>query len=98
MPLSATTRATSAVISAVPRPRVRNSSVLCSITYSITEAAQVRAGDLQQLERIAQQFPARERFLSELALDPPQASGDLAGPPAQNAAHVDVAGILRGMW
>ena len=47
----------------------------------IYEAAQVRAGDLQQLERIAHQFPTRERFLSELALDPPQASGDLAGAP-----------------
>src|SRR6185436_13039584 len=47
----------------------------------IYEAAQVRAGDLQQLERIAHQFPTREQFLSELALDPPKASGDLAGTP-----------------
>jgi DNA helicase-2/ATP-dependent DNA helicase PcrA len=47
----------------------------------IYAAAQVRAGDLLQLERIAQQFATRERFLSELALDPPQATGDLAGPP-----------------
>jgi DNA helicase-2/ATP-dependent DNA helicase PcrA len=45
------------------------------------EAVEVRAGDLQQLERIALQFPTRERFLSELALDPPRASGDLAGDP-----------------
>ena len=44
-------------------------------------AAQARAGDLLQLERIAQQFSTRERFLSELALDPAQASGDLAGTP-----------------
>lgn len=41
----------------------------------------MRSGDLPQLERIAQQFPTRERFLSELALDPPQASSDLAGAP-----------------
>jgi DNA helicase-2/ATP-dependent DNA helicase PcrA len=34
-----------------------------------------------QLERIAQQFATRERFLTELALDPPQASSDLAGAP-----------------
>ena len=47
----------------------------------IYEAAQVRTGDLQQLERIALQFPTRERFLSELALDPPRASSDLAGAP-----------------
>ena len=47
----------------------------------IYEAAQVRAGDLIQLERIAPQFPTRERFLTELALDPPRASSDLAGAP-----------------
>ncbi len=45
------------------------------------DAAQVRAGDLLQLERIAQQYGTRERFLSELALDPAQATGDLAGTP-----------------
>jgi ATP-dependent DNA helicase UvrD/PcrA len=48
----------------------------------IYDATQVRAGDLQQLERIAVQFPTRERFLSELALDPPKASSDLAGTPS----------------
>ncbi len=45
------------------------------------DAAPVRAGDLEQLERIAQQFATREAFLTELALDPPQATGDLAGDP-----------------
>lgn len=45
------------------------------------DAAGVRAGDLEQLVRIAGGYPDRERFLTELALDPPQASGDLAGPP-----------------
>jgi DNA helicase-2/ATP-dependent DNA helicase PcrA len=45
------------------------------------DAAAVRAGDLEQLEQIATQFPAREQFLTELTLDPPRASGDLAGPP-----------------
>ena len=45
------------------------------------EAAHVRLGELVQLERIAQQFATREQFLSELALAPPQATGDLAGPP-----------------
>src|SRR5262249_22746715 len=47
----------------------------------IYQAAQVRAADLLQLEHIAQQFATRERFLTELALDPPQATSDLAGPP-----------------
>ncbi|MGA8052231.1 MAG: ATP-dependent helicase [Burkholderiales bacterium] len=45
------------------------------------DGAQARAGDLMQLERIALQFATRERFLSELALDPPRATGDLAGAP-----------------
>lgn len=47
----------------------------------IYEAAPVRAGDLLQLERIAQQYQTRERFLTELALDPPRASSDLSGSP-----------------
>jgi len=45
------------------------------------DAAAVRAGDIEQLVRIAGGYATRERFLTELALDPPQASGDLAGPP-----------------
>ena len=45
------------------------------------DAAQVRAGDLVQLEKIAERYAGRERFLTELALDPPQATGDLAGAP-----------------
>ncbi len=44
-------------------------------------AAEARAGDLAQLERISQQFATREEFLTELALDPPRASGDLSGTP-----------------
>ncbi|MFN2646070.1 MAG: ATP-dependent helicase [Burkholderiales bacterium] len=47
----------------------------------IYEQAPVRAADLEQLERIAGSFATRERFLSELALDPPAATGDLAGAP-----------------
>src|SRR5882672_3086662 len=43
--------------------------------------AQVRAGDLEQMEKISANFPCREDFLTELALDPPSATGDLAGPP-----------------
>jgi DNA helicase-2/ATP-dependent DNA helicase PcrA len=47
----------------------------------IYDVAVPRAGDLEQLERIAIQFATREAFLSELTLDPPRATGDLAGPP-----------------
>lgn len=45
------------------------------------EAAESRAGDLDQLEHIAGSYPSRERFLTELALDPPSATGDEAGHP-----------------
>jgi DNA helicase-2/ATP-dependent DNA helicase PcrA len=45
------------------------------------DAAAVRAGDLEQLAQIAGGYPSRERFLTELALDPAQASGNLSGPP-----------------
>ena len=41
----------------------------------------VRFGDIEQLAQISQQFPSRERFLTELTLDPPQSTGDLSGPP-----------------
>ena len=37
-------------------------------------------GDLEQLER-SPPAPSRERFLSELTLDPPDATSDEAGPP-----------------
>jgi DNA helicase-2/ATP-dependent DNA helicase PcrA len=43
--------------------------------------ARVRLGDLEQLEQLAVASPSRERFLSDLALDPPQATGAEAIPP-----------------
>lgn len=46
--------------------------------------AAVRAADLDVLQSIAAGFGTRERFLTELALDPPQASGDLAGEPLRD--------------
>lgn len=45
------------------------------------DAAHVRTGDLEQLEQIAGDYVTRERFLTELTLDPPNACGDQAGPP-----------------
>jgi DNA helicase-2/ATP-dependent DNA helicase PcrA len=43
--------------------------------------AVVRAGDLDQLQRIAGLYPSRQAFLTDLTLDPPSATGDEAGPP-----------------
>jgi DNA helicase II / ATP-dependent DNA helicase PcrA len=47
----------------------------------IYDDARVRLGDLEQLEQLAAATPSRERFLSDLTLDPPQATGAEAGPP-----------------
>jgi len=41
----------------------------------------VRSGDIEQLEIIGAQYANRRQFLAELTLDPPIASGDLAGSP-----------------
>jgi DNA helicase-2/ATP-dependent DNA helicase PcrA len=51
------------------------------------DAAQ-RIHDLEALERIAATFPSRERFLSELALDPPDATSDEAGPPLRDEDYL----------
>ena len=41
-----------------------------------------RLGDLEQLELLSTQFPSRERFLTELTLDPPNATSDRSGRPS----------------
>ena len=41
----------------------------------------VRWGDIEHLIQMSGQFASRERFLTELTLDPPQASSDLADNP-----------------
>jgi DNA helicase-2/ATP-dependent DNA helicase PcrA len=43
--------------------------------------AVARAGDLDQLERIAALYPSRQAFLTDLTLDPPAASSAGAGAP-----------------
>ncbi len=48
---------------------------------SVYEDAEVRKEDIYQLEQIASGYPSRERFLTELTLDPPDATSDQAGVP-----------------
>jgi DNA helicase-2/ATP-dependent DNA helicase PcrA len=50
--------------------------------------AQVRLLDLLQLEQIAAGYPSRQRFLSELTLDPPDASSDLSGPAMKDEDYL----------
>ena len=54
----------------------------------IYEDAMVRRADLIQLCQIAASYPSRERFLTELSLDPPDASSDQAGPPLRDEDYL----------
>ncbi len=47
----------------------------------IYDGLETREADLEQLEQVSGRYPTRERFLTELTLDPPSAAGDLAGDP-----------------
>ena len=58
-----------------------------SLEESYDNAA-TRAADLDALERIAATFPSRERFLSELTLDPPDATSDESGPPLRDEDYL----------
>lgn len=48
------------------------------------DAPRARRGDLDQLERMAMQHASRAAFLTDLSLDPPEATADEAGPPVKD--------------
>lgn len=52
------------------------------------ENAETRQADLLQLEQIASGYPSRERFLTELTLDPPDATSDQAGIPLRDEDYL----------
>jgi DNA helicase-2/ATP-dependent DNA helicase PcrA len=54
----------------------------------IHEDAATRKADLIQLEQIAASYPSRERFLTELTLDPPDATSDQAGVPLRDEDYL----------
>jgi DNA helicase-2/ATP-dependent DNA helicase PcrA len=58
-----------------------------------------RVGDLDQLELLSGQHPSRERFLTELTLDPPNATSDLAGQPMLDEDYLTLSTIhsAKGM-
>ena len=47
----------------------------------IYDGVETREADIEQLEQVSGRYATRERFLTELMLDPPSAAGDLAGDP-----------------
>ena len=51
-------------------------------------SAQVRAGDIEQLEAMATHHHSRERFLTELTLAPPQSSSDESGTPLKDEDYL----------
>ena len=54
----------------------------------IHENAETRRTDLVQLEQIAGGYPSRQRFLTELTLDPPDATSDHAGAPLKDEDYL----------
>jgi DNA helicase-2/ATP-dependent DNA helicase PcrA len=54
----------------------------------IHEDAPTRRTDLVQLVQIASLYPSRERFLTELTLDPPDATSDQAGAPLRDEDYL----------
>jgi DNA helicase-2/ATP-dependent DNA helicase PcrA len=54
----------------------------------IYDAAFSRSGDLEQLEMLATQHASRERFLTELTLDPPSVTSDKSGRASKDEDYV----------
>jgi DNA helicase-2/ATP-dependent DNA helicase PcrA len=56
-------------------------------------SAASRLRDIEQLEQIASGYSSRGRFISELTLDPPISTGDLAGAPLLDEDYVTLSTI-----
>src|SRR5450631_3508387 len=54
----------------------------------IYDAAFSRTGDLEQLEHLSAQHASRERFLTELTLDPPVVTGDKSASASKDEDYV----------
>ncbi|MBI4301672.1 MAG: ATP-dependent helicase, partial [Chloroflexi bacterium] len=48
------------------------------------ENPEPRAADIEHLAALAQRYGTRRQFLTELVLEPPVSTGDLAGPPVKD--------------
>lgn len=51
------------------------------VVARIYDHVAARQSDLEQLEGVAAGAPSRSRFVSDLTLDPPSSTAELAGPP-----------------
>lgn len=65
-----------------PATQVDRLARLCATTFPRRyEDAEARIADLEQLAVLAGGYAPRSRFLTEVVLDPPERTGDLAGSP-----------------
>ncbi len=68
--------------SVTPAEQVDRLRAVCVATFPRRyDDATARLGDLEQLAVLAGGYATRSRFLTEVVLDPPERTGDLAGPP-----------------
>lgn len=65
-----------------PAEQIDRLKQYCGLIFPIRyENADARLADIDQLAVTARHYSERSRFLVELTLDPPERTGDLAGPP-----------------
>jgi len=65
-----------------PAAQIDRLSAFCEAVFDRRyEDAAVRLGDIAQLGRMASPHRNRATFLADMALDPPNSTSDLAGPP-----------------
>jgi len=57
------------------------------------ENAAMRLRDLEQLEQIAARYRSRRQFITDLTLDPPTATSDLAGAPHRDEDYLTLSTI-----
>jgi DNA helicase-2/ATP-dependent DNA helicase PcrA len=58
------------------------------LVETLYDNPQPRLRDLEQLELIASRYRSRQRMLLAMALDPPNSTQDLAGPPVQDEDYL----------
>ena len=61
--------------------------------FRLYDNAEARLADLGALENIAGSYPSRERFLTEMTLDPPDATSDEAGAPLLDEDYLTLSTI-----
>ncbi len=65
-----------------PSQQIDRLKQYCGLIFPLRyENPDARLADIDQLAVTARQYSERSRFLVELTLDPPERTGDLAGPP-----------------